>query len=103
MTKKTPKHYNLAPLGRTILNRVVKELHAVSSEAFGYTVEQWAKKAGVCNTTVYNLLSGHTRFPRFETIRKMAHALKMEIVILEKDVAYKTLPWESRKKGKKAA
>ena len=65
-----------------VLRKVVTEMRAVAVEAFEWKVRTWAKRAGVHESTAYNLISGRTRFPRFETVVRMAHAVKLEITPL---------------------
>jgi predicted transcriptional regulator len=71
-------------ISKRVLDVALKELKHVAFESFEWNTVNWAKKAGVSDTTAYNLISGRTRFPRFETVVKMAHAVHVDLVTAER-------------------
>lgn len=80
---------NLVPNRKAtrLLRITVKEMKTIVGETFEWTVPQWAKRAGVSDQTAYNLLRGKTRFPRWETIVKMANACELDLITADKGVA----------------
>ena len=70
-------------IGKKALTYTVRELKTIAFESFEWGVVGWSKRAGISNPTLYNLLSGRTRFPRYETIVKLAHAVHVDLVPME--------------------
>lgn len=84
---------------RKILNAVVADLAAISSEVYHQSIEEWAKKAEVHQNTIRRLLDRKTSFPRFETIRRIAEAVGVEIVFNDLNSPTIKLPeWKNRKR-----
>lgn len=63
---------------RCPLSQIVKVLR---SDAEDYGLSDWeiSVEAGLCEKTVYGLLSGATRFPRFQTVWNVAYVLGYEL------------------------
>jgi transcriptional regulator with XRE-family HTH domain len=53
---------------------------------FEYSVPELAALAGVSPTTVYRLFEGTTKYPRFETLVKIADVLNYAIYFQKKTV-----------------
>lgn len=62
------------------LREIVAELADVMW-AKAWNCQKMAGKSNLCYATVVNLINGITRYPRFNTVYKMAKALKMELRI----------------------
>ncbi len=50
----------------------------------GLTTNKLADKAGLCHQTVYNLLWEITKFPRFNTVMRIARALDFDLELRNK-------------------
>lgn len=59
------------------LNRVVDVLFKEAAKS--YTWEEWADKAGLCRTTVYNLGNRVTQRPQLRTVFLLARAIGVEL------------------------
>ena len=105
MSKKVRNPQTLSRAGRVALRDTLRDLQAISNEVNGWSVETWAGKSGVVPTTIYNLIHGKTRFPRFETIRKMAKSIGVEIVLDSSSSKVSILlpDMKGKKRGRKAA
>jgi hypothetical protein len=82
------------------LRQIVVELCDVMW-AKGWDCRRMAGKSSLCYPTVVNLVNGITRYPRFNTVYKMAKALKMELRVEITDAATKMelRRWRAREAG----
>lgn len=64
---------------RTRLDSVVQECYLIASNVMGWSVEEWAKKAGLHYSTVYNLLARRTNYPFYLTVFKLAESVGCEV------------------------
>lgn len=75
----------------------MKRLKEIVEECFARAADQnldmqsWADAAGVVYTTIWKLVNGDTRFPRFQTVVMIAKAVGLEVTLT------------MHKKGKRAA
>jgi transcriptional regulator with XRE-family HTH domain len=71
------------PRSFTSAERLIEE---VRSDIFasGEKYKDLAQKVGVSPTTIHNLASGKTRWPRPTTLFPMLHALGLEMALIKK-------------------
>lgn len=91
---KKSKRREPSKISTLVLKVALKEMKEVAFVAYKLTMQKWAKKAGVSDQTVYNLLNGTTRFPWFQTVVLLAHAVHLDLVTAEAGVV------QLRMKGK---
>lgn len=49
--------------------------------------KELAKEAGLCLSTVYNLGTYTTKYPRLQTIYKLGRAVGMDVLLIQKRIA----------------
>jgi len=84
------------------LYEVVCELYEEAFTRRKMTTSELANKSGLCHQTVHNLLWEETRFPRFNTVVKIAEALGYAVELKRQSVGIPKKPAKPRRKKRAA-
>lgn len=85
--RKTKRRRRLPRITQRLQRLIIQELRAIAEEAFGDSMETWAKRARLAPETVYRLLRGETRFPQFNTLVVLADVVGQELYLQDRGVA----------------
>jgi TolA-binding protein len=79
----SPNPHELSPSEKAYfssLHHILDEIYDVASKEFKWTWEQLANRANLAYVTVYNLGERQTRFPRYQTVYKLAKAVGWNLI-----------------------
>lgn len=78
------KSPNLPPSERdyfTQLHRIIDKIYEMAANDFKWTWAQLATHSNLSYPTVCNLGDRQTKFPRYQTVHKLAHAVGMKLTL----------------------